>query len=155
MINMLTGDEFHRCLLGLSPTLSARVGARMLVSRVVDNFIPSRRAATLRRRRIAMAMGVMLLGACAVGSEKRRAARRDKRPRDDDGCKRRAQRNQISQRTVRGAPSAGGPGSGDDGAGTLVDAWRWRRIINVRAAGAPAATRPKIAQRSRTRAAPA
>ncbi|MBK6660346.1 MAG: TetR/AcrR family transcriptional regulator [Proteobacteria bacterium] len=38
LISMLTGDEFHRCLLGLSPTLSARQRA-LLVSRVVDNFL--------------------------------------------------------------------------------------------------------------------
>lgn len=37
-IGMLTGDEFHRCLLGLSPTLTPRE-RRQLVKRAVDCFL--------------------------------------------------------------------------------------------------------------------
>ena len=38
LIGMLTGDEFHRCLLGLTSTLSARERTQ-LVKRVVDSFL--------------------------------------------------------------------------------------------------------------------
>jgi TetR/AcrR family transcriptional repressor of mexJK operon len=42
LIGMLTGDEFHRCLLGLSGTLSSRERSR-LVKRVVERFVRAHR----------------------------------------------------------------------------------------------------------------
>lgn len=42
LIGMLTGDEFHRCLLGLAPTLSARERGR-LVKRTVEHFLRAHR----------------------------------------------------------------------------------------------------------------
>lgn len=41
-IGMLTGDEFHRCLLGLIPTLAPRERSR-LVKRAVDCFLRAHR----------------------------------------------------------------------------------------------------------------
>jgi TetR/AcrR family transcriptional repressor of mexJK operon len=43
LISMLSGDEFHRCLLDLMPTLSARERGA-LVRRVVDQFLRAHRA---------------------------------------------------------------------------------------------------------------
>lgn len=43
LISMLSGDEFHRCLLDLLPTLSAR-DRGALVRRVVDQFLRVHRA---------------------------------------------------------------------------------------------------------------
>ncbi len=42
LIGMLTGDEFHRCLLGLAPTLTSRERGR-LVKRAVELFVRAHR----------------------------------------------------------------------------------------------------------------
>jgi TetR/AcrR family transcriptional regulator, mexJK operon transcriptional repressor len=42
LLGMLTGDEYHRCLLGLSPTLVPQARAR-LVTRMVDSFLRAHR----------------------------------------------------------------------------------------------------------------
>ena len=43
LMGLLTGDEYHRCLLGLTPTLTARERGR-LVKRMVDRFLCAHRA---------------------------------------------------------------------------------------------------------------
>ena len=42
LIGMLSGDDYHRCLLGLSPTLVPRVRTR-LVTAMVDSFLRAHR----------------------------------------------------------------------------------------------------------------
>ncbi len=43
LIGMLSGDEYHRCLLGLSPTLAPRARTR-LVAAMVDSFLRAHRS---------------------------------------------------------------------------------------------------------------